>query len=236
MTGRLLRNKSFEHRTYVRSECVVVHTTRAKFGGLSNMAAGFPLAVNDIPIRTAEALYQSCRFPHLPEIQHLIIRQASPMTAKMKSKPFRPHSRPDWERVRVKIMGWCLRVKLCQNWEGFSELLIGTGDRPIVEFSRKDDFWGAKPVAADLLCGTNALGRMLMALRDEVKHEGRCRFIEVERPRLSYFRLYGKEIGVVSSCSDAFSSPPSGTRFARTAAAPLPTFFGPPKGREGASR
>lgn len=66
-------------------------------------------------------------------------------------------------------MRWCLRVKLFNNWDKFSTLLLSTEDLPIVEESNKDDFWGAKPVDINLLIGTNALGRLLMELRDEIK-------------------------------------------------------------------
>src|SRR5690606_37437152 len=107
--------------------------TNEVFGGLSNMAGGFPLRVNGIRILTSEALYQACRFPKRPDVQRLIIGENSPMTAKMKSKPYRQDTRPDWDQVRVKIMRWCLRVKLAQNWHKFSELLLATGDKPIVE-------------------------------------------------------------------------------------------------------
>ena len=74
-------------RTYDRPESVVFLKTKDAFGGLSNMASGFPLSVNGIHIRTCEALYQACRFPHLPEVQELIIAQKSPMTAKMTPEP-----------------------------------------------------------------------------------------------------------------------------------------------------
>jgi len=73
----------------------------------------------DIRIDTAEALYQACRFPDHPEIQAVILDQRSPMTAKMKSKKHRKSTRRDWAEVRVKIMRWCLRVKLAQNWSRF---------------------------------------------------------------------------------------------------------------------
>ena len=66
------------------------------------------------------------------------------MTAKMVSKPHRKDSRSDWDEVRVQIMRWCLRVKLAQHWETFGELLLSTGERPIVEESSRDPFWGAK--------------------------------------------------------------------------------------------
>src|SRR5438105_2891921 len=78
-----------QNREYARKGSAVFCKTDEEFGGLSNMAAGFPLVVNGVPIRTSEALYQACRFPHLSDVQRLIIDQKSPMTAKMKSKPHR---------------------------------------------------------------------------------------------------------------------------------------------------
>src|SRR5262245_52754392 len=132
-----------EPRTYLRAECVVFRKTNEAFGGLSNMAPGFPVRINGVLVYTIEALYQACRYPHRPEIQQLIIGQHSPMTAKMVSKPYRKDSRQDWNRVRVKVMRWCLRVKLAQHLSKFSQILLATEARPIVEDSRKDDFWGA---------------------------------------------------------------------------------------------
>ena len=158
-----------EIRTYERGRSIVFLKTQEKFGGLSNMAGGFPIIINGTKILTSEALYQACRFPHLPDIQKLIVSQTSPMTAKMRSKPFREQSRPDWMRVRVRIMRWCLSAKLLQNWSKFSSLLLETGDSPIVEQSRTDMFWGAVPEDDSRLVGANVLGRLLMELREGVK-------------------------------------------------------------------
>lgn len=181
-------------RTYNRHQSVVFWKTDEPFGGLSNMAGGFPLKVNGIPVRTSEALYQACRFPYQPDLQRLIIEQASPMTAKMKSKPYRRNSRPDWDQVRVEIMRWCLRVKLVQNWEKFSALLLETDRHPIVEQLRKDDFWGAKAVDDQTLVGVNALGRLLMELREEVRSGGRAVFLRVEPLAIPDFLLLGHPI------------------------------------------
>jgi len=186
-------------RTYDRANSVVFLKTDAPFGGLSNMAGGFPLYVQGTRIYTSEALYQACRFPHLPEVQRLIIGQASPMTAKMKSKPHRKNSRTDWDRVRVKVMRWCLRVKLAQNWAKFSGLLLRTGDRPIVEESRRDDFWGAKPVDEQTLVGMNVLGRLLMELREAVKAQGPAGFQVVEPLDIPEFLFLGRPIGAVGA-------------------------------------
>ena len=186
-----------EKRTYIRSECVVFRKTKELFGGLSNMAAGFYLKVNGTHILTSEALYQACRFPHRPEIQRLIVQQASPMTAKMKSKPYRNDSRPDWDAVRIKIMRWCLRVKLAQNWEEFGRLLRATKDRAIVEDSRKDDFWGAKEVDDKTLVGVNVLGRLLMELREDLKGTNSESLKKVLPLDIPEFLLFGESIEIV---------------------------------------
>jgi len=182
----------------MRSDCVVFRKTKELFGGLSNMAAGFSLKVNKTYIPTSEALYQACRFPHRPEIQQLIVQQASPMTAKMKSKPHRNDSRPDWDVVRIKIMRWCLRVKLAQNWDEFGKLLRATGDRAIVEESRKDDFWGAKTVDDKTLVGGNVLGRLLMELREELKGVNSESLKQVLPLDIPDFRFFGEPVGIVA--------------------------------------
>jgi type I restriction enzyme S subunit len=191
------QTQKYERQKYDQLKSVVFCKTHEPFGGLSNMAAGFPLDVNGIPIRTSEALYQACRFPHLPEVQRLIIEQASPMAAKMKSKPHRENSRPDWDRVRVDIMHWCLHVKLAQNWEKFSALLLETGEHSIVEMSRKDPFWGAKMVDEQTLVGLNVLGNLLIELREEIKNNEPYLFLRVEPLAIPDFLLIGQPIGQV---------------------------------------
>ena len=169
MTSISEKRRSSRKHFYTPAESVIFFKTKEEFGGLSNMATGFPLQVNGIRIPSSEALYQACRFPHMPNVQRKIIEERSPMTAKMRSKPHRKSSRPDWDDVRVDIMRWCLKVKLAQNWEAFGKLLLDTGNCPIVEKSRKDDFWGAKVNKDGTLVGNNILGCLLMELRDQLK-------------------------------------------------------------------
>ncbi len=195
-------------RIYFRAESVVVYKTKEDFGGLSNMASGFPLQINGVHILTTEALYQACRFPLQPEVQREIIEQHSPMTAKMKSKPHRNNTRPDWDEVRFKIMRWCLRVKLAQNYNEFGRLLLATRDRPIVEQSRKDDYWGAK-VAEDneTLTGQNVLGRLLMELRERLKQDSVGQLLVVEPLSIPEFLLFGRPIETVTGRALAVKRP-----------------------------
>jgi ribA/ribD-fused uncharacterized protein len=191
--------KQFEERTYAREACIVFYKTREAFGGLSNMAAGYPLQVGPIRIPTSEALYQACRFPHLPDVQATILRQASPMAAKMKSKPYRQHTRDDWERVSIAIMNWCLEVKLVQHRRVFGALLESTLDRPIVEQSHKDRFWGAVPDAGNAnLTGRNVLGQLLSNLRDRVRANPAA-FRRIEPLVIDQFHLLGRPIEAVCS-------------------------------------
>lgn len=189
-----MSNKPPDYRVYRRSECAVFRKTSERYGGLSNMAPGFPLKVNGISILTSEALYQAFRFPHRPEVQELIIAQSSPMTAKMKSKPYRTDSRPDWDRVRVAVMRWCLRVKLAQHWTKFGALLRETGERPIVEDSHKDDFWGARTMDEFTLKGANVLGRLLMELRALMQSSEAEQLKQVQSPSIPNAMLLGSPI------------------------------------------
>ena len=190
-----------EERAYLRSQCAVFFRTREAFGDLSNMSSRFPLKVNGVTIRSSEALYQACRYPHLPEVQQKIIEQTSPMTAKMVGKPYRTKSRADWDDLRVRIMKWCLRVKLIQHWKEFRDVLLSTGDRHIVEQSTKDPFWGAIPDhSGQKLIGANVLGRLLMELRDALREQTEAPDVVDPLPIRS-FLLLDKPIGVVArSC------------------------------------
>lgn len=182
---------------YDPKEVILFWKTKERFGGLSNMAAGFPLRINGIEIPTAEALYQACRFPDYPDLQREIISQRSPIAAKAKSRSNKAKTRPDWENVKVEIMRWCLRVKLVQHWDRFASLLLETEDKPIVEYSRRDDFWGAKELSDGRLKGRNVLGKLLMELREEVKLRGKEAFQVVEPPSIPKFLLMGEPVGPI---------------------------------------
>jgi len=182
-----------ETRIYKVSECINFKKTTDKFGGLSNMASGYPIVINGVFIRTSEALYQALRYTKHRKIQEEIISEKSPMTAKMKSKKYRELTRSDWDKVRVHIMRWSLRVKLLENKNTFGKLLLETGELPIVEESSKDFFWGAK-LLNNKLEGMNVLGRLLMQLREEFKEYN---LDTVEPLRIDDFYLYNKNIPVI---------------------------------------
>jgi len=184
-------------RSYSRRDAVVFYKTKEQWGELSNMASGFPLVVCGTVWPSSEALYQACRFPHLPDVQQDIARQTSGMAAKMKSKPHRSATREDWLRIRVRVMRWVLRVKLAQHMKRFGGVLLATGDAPIVERSTKDRYWGAEESRDGTLEGQNVLGRLLMELREELRAKSLEELSAVAPPRVDGFLLLGRPVGVV---------------------------------------
>jgi hypothetical protein len=109
-------------------------------------------------------------------------------------------------------MKWCLRVKLAQNWGVFGNLLLATGDYPIVEDSRKDDYWGAKNISDDTLSGQNVLGRLLMELREKFKRSPES-LTAVDPLPLPRFTLMEEPISAIYA--EVFGSPILGQLDAR---------------------
>ena len=167
------------------------------------MAPGFPLIVNGTRIQTSEALYQACRFPSRPDVQRQIIDDKSPMSAKMRSKPFRGNTRPDWNSVRVQMMRWCLRVKLAQNWQKFGHILLSTGKVPIVEKKVKHtDFWASTEQPDGTLVGMNVLGRLLMELREQLMSDEAESLRSVKPLNIPNFLLFEKPIKRIQTSSN----------------------------------
>ncbi|MBL7872100.1 MAG: NADAR family protein [Cyclobacteriaceae bacterium] len=190
--------KKYSNREYKKDECCIFSSTKKDYGGLSNMCSGFNLNVNQIDILTSEALYQALRFPDFPDIQSQIIQEKSPMTAKMVSKKHIDKTRSDWDNVKVDIMRWCLKAKLAQNFLKFGLLLESTNSKPIVEYSKKDGFWGAIPAKNNkTLTGINALGRLLMELRADYNTEDRFAMLIVEPLSIESFNLISNQIGII---------------------------------------
>jgi ribA/ribD-fused uncharacterized protein len=182
---------------YRLNEVCVFCKVKDEFGDFSNMSNEFPVRVNGHKISNTEALYQACRFPDHIDKQKEVVFQGSGMSAKMKSKKFKSDSRSDWEEHRVDIMWWCLKIKLAQHGHKLGRVLESTGDKPIVELSHKDRFWGAVlDEKKGVLIGQNVLGQLLMRLRTEYqnKKDNIRELAYVEPPEIEKFLLLGLPI------------------------------------------
>lgn len=177
-------------------EIAIFKKTHDEWGGYSNMASGYPLLINNLNIRSSEALYQALKYTEHPDIQLKILEQSSPMTAKMVAKPFKEFIRPDFEIIKIRIMKWCVYAKLLCNYEKFSKLLLESENKIIVEESRRDNFWGAKRTPDDKLIGVNVLGRILMESRENLK-KGAIQDDLLPFQTIDNFKILGKDIEVV---------------------------------------
>lgn len=189
------RKDTDDSRIYPIENSCIFKKNDGEYGGLSNMASIFPLEINGMKIKSSEALYQACKFPNNSDLQKKIITTNSPFTAKMYAKG--KDTRPDWFDIRIQVMRWCLRVKLAQNYHSFGKLLAMTKDNNIIEYSDRDTFWGAKKINEFELKGINALGRLLMELRQEVQTKNTDEILVVPPPLIINFKLLGENIGTV---------------------------------------
>lgn len=152
---------------YLDKECAVFRKTRAKWGVFSNF---HPTSLKTHVIwPTSEHLYQALKSKD-PVVQEYIRVQSTPAAAKTVGHQVK--IRNDWEEIKIDAMTCVLWIKYHQRPE-FVKALIVSGDREIVEYSRYDTFWGAKPTRrhlqngkGEILRGHNVLGRLLMRLRD----------------------------------------------------------------------
>lgn len=183
---------------YPITASVVFRKTTEKWGGLSNMCAGFDLVVNDISIKSSEILYQACRFPSYPSLQLDILSESNPMIAKKLARKYIHLTRSGWDVNRISIMKWVVFTKLCQNWDSFYFLLDSTCDNFIVEYSEKDNFWGARR-EGNSLYGVNALGRILMLTRNAARANGKNALSVIQPLNIPQFNLMGFRIMPVLS-------------------------------------
>ena len=163
-------------RIYARDEVCGFRFARAEWGELSNF---FPLAV---PITagpwmfsTSEAVYQAAKFATRPDVQRRIVDAPTPKAAAAIGRTPGLGIDPGWNAQRVDVMRWVLRMKREANRVAIDAVLAATGERPIVEVSTRDPWWGARPVA-DRHEGRNVLGRLWMELRQQLRdgHPAAC--------------------------------------------------------------
>ena len=76
------------------------------------------------------------------------------------------HTRPGWSRLRYPWMLRCLQAKFEQH-QDLAELLLSTGDAPIIEAGRIDDDAGRRWGIVNGK-GSNYLGRMLQRVRAQL--------------------------------------------------------------------
>ena len=158
-------------RVYTRGGVCPFRFSRAQWGEFSNFfPLALPIAAGPWLFNNSEALYQACKFPARPDIQQRIAEAPTPREAAAMGRTPGPGIDPGWNAQRVDVMRWVLRMKREANRDGIDALLAATDERPIVEVSTRDAWWGARPVA-DRYEGHNVLGRLWMELRQQLRED-----------------------------------------------------------------
>ena len=156
-------------RVYPRHQACAFRFTAAAWGELSNFfPLAVPIAAGPWTFVTSEALYQACKFPAHPDIQQRIAEAPTAKDAAAIGRTTGLGIDPGWSAQRVDVMRWVLRLKREANAAEIDEVLAKTGERPIVEVSTRDAWWGARPVGGRYE-GHNVLGRLWMELRQQLR-------------------------------------------------------------------
>ena len=111
---------------------------------------------------TVEHFFQAQKF--LDSAYRERIRKASsPKDARALGQSRAFPIRADWDKVRDAVMLQALRLKFARP--ALREALLATGERPLVEASPFDHYWGAGQDGS----GQNRLGVLLQAVRAELR-------------------------------------------------------------------
>ena len=154
--------------TYNASDVCGFRFTRDEWGAFSNFAPlAAPIAAGPWTFASSEHLYQAAKFGPSPDVQQQIANAPAARDAAALGRSSEG-MHPDWNAQRIDVMRWIIRVKHEANPAEIGALLTRTGDKPIVEISTKDSFWGAKPQGSTLE-GSNVLGRLWMELREQIR-------------------------------------------------------------------
>lgn len=160
-------------KEYPVGSCAVFKTTKEKWGILGNFART-PLVVEDLTFNNSEKLFQLIKFTDEDTLLTLYRINGIPFKRKARSLEKVPGlRRPDWGRIIVDCMKFCLQTKYEQS-EEFRNTLNETAGLFIVEDETNrpgaPTTWGTV-LDGDMYKGSNLMGRLLMELRDNGKLE-----------------------------------------------------------------
>lgn len=118
--------------------------------------------------KSAEHLYNflmAAKAHDRDEIFHTTSGRAARFYGKFIAKP-----KPHWDVVKVRVMLKVMRLKFRDK--KLRRMLIEIGDKELTELNfRNETFWGVCGCTQHQRTGLNMLGKILMKIRDEVKHD-----------------------------------------------------------------
>jgi ribA/ribD-fused uncharacterized protein len=146
---------------------IYFYRTEDEYGEFSNFAP-YSIKLDGKTWPTSEHYFQAQKFIDTDPAWFGAIRKASTpgIAARMGRDRKRPLRR-DWESVKDDVMRRALAAKFDQHPE-LAELLLSTGDEPLVEHTHNDVYWADGGDGS----GKNMLGRLLVELRTKLRQRG----------------------------------------------------------------
>ncbi len=124
---------------------------------------GFELDGAEWP--SVEHYYQAMKFEDA-DYREQIRAAAHPADAAKLGKSKRHGRRKDWDKVKETFMTRGTYIK-CRTHPDVAQALLATGNKPIIETSQYDYYWGC---GRDLR-GDNVYGKVLMKVREQLRKE-----------------------------------------------------------------
>jgi ribA/ribD-fused uncharacterized protein len=128
--------------------------------------AKYPIVIDGVIWATTEHFFQAQKFISTP-LYAKIQQSEFPREAFEVSRSALGSRwiRKDWSDVKMDVMKLALRAKFTQH-KKLHDMLLSTGDRPLVEHTSRDNFWGDGGDGS----GDNHLGKLLEEVRDALKN------------------------------------------------------------------
>lgn len=135
-----------------------------RFDGEHRFLSNFwpsPVEMSGLVFPTVEHAYVAAK-SESPDVHLRVVALETPGEAKRYGRTI--DLRPGWEQMKLRVMRELVRRKF--KHKDLAELLLATGDHELIEGNDwGDTYWGVcKGV------GENQLGRILMRVRQEVRH------------------------------------------------------------------
>lgn len=140
------------------------YSVSGEFGEFSNFAP-YSIKLDGKRWPTSEHYFQAQKFLD-PAHQEEVRAAKSPMIAARMGRSRQRPLRKDWESSKDHVMRKAVLAKFTQH-EDLRALLLSTGNAKLIEHTENDSYWGDGGDGS----GKNMLGRILMEVREQLRHE-----------------------------------------------------------------
>lgn len=114
---------------------------------------------------SVEHYYQAMKFDE-PRYRERIRQADHPKTARKLGRTWWQRRRQGWKQMKVTVMTRGVYIK-CRTYPEIAKALLATAQKPLVENSNYDYFWGCGRDRR----GANKYGKVLMNVREKLRQE-----------------------------------------------------------------